>query len=232
VVRILAIADEVVESLWDPMVRQLAPDVVVAAGDLPWDYLEFFASCLDVPLVFVPGNHDPDCTPASPHRSGLFLEAGLPCADPRPLGGINADVSVVDVAGLRIAGLGGCVRYRPGPHQYTQREHARRGRRLLRAARRVQRRSPGGVDILLTHAPPRGLGDDPDQPHEGIEALHGVLAGLQPRLHLHGHIHPHGRELPDRTVGGTTIRNVIPYRVIDLPAPGERPHVGSRSHDA
>ncbi|HEY7717554.1 MAG TPA: metallophosphoesterase, partial [Pedococcus sp.] len=149
-VRILAIADEVVESLWDPMARRIAPDVVVAAGDLPWEYLEFLQSCLDVPLVFVPGNHDPECTPEDPHRSGLFFRAGLPTADPRPLGGINADGHVVDVAGLRIAGLGGCVRYRPGPHQYTQREHARRARRLLRRIRRLQRRSPGPVDVLVT----------------------------------------------------------------------------------
>ena len=222
-VRILAIADEVVESLWDPMARRIAPDLVVAAGDLPWDYLEFLQSCLDVPLVFVPGNHDPECAPEDPHRSGLYFRAGLPTADPRPLGGINVDGHVVDVAGLRIAGLGGCVRYRPGPHQYTQREHARRGRRLLRRVRRLQRRSPGQVDLLVTHAPPRGLGDDPDRPHEGIEALHGILEELQPQMHLHGHIHPHGRTMDDRGVGSTVVRNVIPYRVIELPPAGSEP---------
>lgn len=221
-VRILAIADEVVESLWGDRVRALAPDLVIAAGDLPWDYLEFMTSRLDVPLVFVPGNHDPELSKAKAHRCGLFLDAGLPAAAPRPQGGLNADETVMDVAGLRIAGLGGCVKYRPGPHQYTQREHARRGRRLMRAVRRAQRRSPGDVDILVTHAPPRGLGDDDDRPHEGIEALHAILEELQPRLHLHGHIHPHGRTMADRTLGRTLIRNVIPYRVIDLPAPADR----------
>ena len=52
-VRVLAIADEVCEPLWGPRAAQLAPDLVVAAGDLPWDYLEFMASSLDVPVVFV-----------------------------------------------------------------------------------------------------------------------------------------------------------------------------------
>jgi Icc-related predicted phosphoesterase len=231
-VRVLAIADEVVESLWGDRVCGLAPDLVIAAGDLPWDYLEFMASRLNVPLVFVPGNHDPELSPAKPHRSGLFLHAGLPVAAPRPQGALNADQAVLDVAGLRIAGLGGCVKYRPGPHQYTQREHARRGRQLLRAVRRVQRRSPGDVDILVTHAPPLGLGDDDDRPHEGIEALHHVLEDLQPRLHLHGHIHPHGRTMRDRTLGRTVIRNVIPYRVIDLPVLGDRHPAAARSGDA
>jgi hypothetical protein len=83
--------------------------------------------------------------------------------------------------------------------------------------------------VLVTHAPPRGLGDDPDRPHEGIEALHGVLEELQPRLHLHGHIHPHGRTMEDRMVGSSTVRNVIPYRVIDLaPASRQSAEAGAR----
>ncbi len=215
-VRILAIADEVVESLWGERVCGLDPDLVIAAGDLPWDYLEFMSSRLDVPVVFVPGNHDPETGSARYGRSGLFFEAGLPVDDPRPHGCVNADGAVVDVAGLRIAGLGGCVRYRPGANQYSQREYARRARRLLRQARRVQRSSPGGVDLLLTHAPPSGLGDDDDPPHHGIQALHDVLEQLRPQLHLHGHIHPHGRTMPDRQVGPTIIHNVIPYRVLEL----------------
>ena len=38
----------------------------------------------------------------------------------------------MDVAGLRVAGLGGCRRYRHGPNQYTDRQQARRGRSLIR----------------------------------------------------------------------------------------------------
>ena len=46
-VRILAVADETSERLWNARVRELRPDLVVSAGDLPWDYLEFLASALD-----------------------------------------------------------------------------------------------------------------------------------------------------------------------------------------
>ena len=45
------------------------------------------------------------------------------------------DGHVVTVGGLRIAGLGGCVRYNDGPHQYTQSEYDKRARRLLQEAR-------------------------------------------------------------------------------------------------
>lgn len=212
----LAVADEVCDALWGPKSTALAPDLVIAAGDLPWDYLEFLASTLDRPVVFVPGNHDPAVEQAKAHRSGQYLRAGMPCEAPRPAGCLNADGRVLDVAGLRIAGLGGCVRYRPGPNQYSQGEYRRRAARLARTAGRLQWTRPGPVDVLLTHAPPLGLGDAEDRPHVGIAALHDTLDRLRPRWHLHGHIHPHGLPTPDRKVGGTTVRNVIPYRMIEM----------------
>ncbi|WP_404383144.1 metallophosphoesterase [Knoellia locipacati] len=217
-VRVLAIADEVDDSLVGERLTRIRPDLVVCAGDLPWDYIEAVASAVDVPVVFVPGNHDPQVASTKVSRAGLHLDAGMPCPTPRPVGAVNVDGRVVEVAGLRIAGLGGCVRYRPGPNMYSQREYHLRARRLSWRAHRPWRSSQGsaGVDILLTHAPPLGLGDEDDGPHVGIAALHGLLDRLRPTWLLHGHIHPHGQPRPDRRVGDTTIRNVVPVRVFDI----------------
>jgi Icc-related predicted phosphoesterase len=209
-VHVLVIADEEAPNLTEQTLRDLSPDLVLSAGDLPWPYLEWVVSTVDVPLVFVPGNHDPAIESARLHRNGIWTDHGRYCDAPRPHGAINADQQVVEAAGLRIAGLGGCVRYRKGPHQYTQRQYAGRANRLLRRAR------SGPVDVLLTHAPPLGLGDDEDRPHVGIDALHKVIDRLEPTWHLHGHIHPYGRTMPDRQVGPTTIRNVIPWKVFDI----------------
>lgn len=217
-VRILAVADEVAHSLTPARIKGYRPDLVVACGDLPWSYLEMISSSMDAPMIFVPGNHDPAITGGRQARSGAFFHHGMLVDAPRPHGATNVDLDVIDVAGLRVAGLGGCVKYRPGPHQYTQSQYQRRAGKLLRKAARLDRRSPGQVDLLLSHAPPRGVGDDDDLPHQGIEALHHVLRSLRPRLHLHGHIHPFGRTLADRTIGSTTIRNVIPFKVLDLEA--------------
>jgi Icc-related predicted phosphoesterase len=225
-VRVLVVADEEAPNLHQQALRDLAPDLVLSAGDLPWHYVEFLASSVDTPVVFVPGNHDPQIERARKGRNGTYTSDGLPCDGPRPHGATNADVQVVEAAGLRIAGLGGCVRYRPGPHQYTQREYDGRARRLLRRAART-----GHVDVLLTHAPPFGLGDGDDKPHQGIAALHRVLERLEPSWHLHGHIHPYGQHMPDRRVGPTTVRNVIPWRVIDIDPMSGR-EVASRSRDA
>jgi Icc-related predicted phosphoesterase len=191
-VRVLAVADEEVPAM-QSRVRDLHVDLVLAAGDLPWDYLESLVSLLDAPAAYVPGNHDP--------RTGPGIG---------PKGLVDVDGHVQTVGGLRIAGLGGCVRYNDGPHQYTQAEYDKRARGLLREARDAE------VDVLLTHAPPLGLGDESDPPHVGISALRNVLETLRPSWHLHGHIHPYGMLKPDRQLGPTTIRNVIPWQLIDI----------------
>lgn len=211
-VRVLAVSDEVVESLCSPAVSELDPRIVLATGDLPWDYLEFLSSALDVPVVFVPGNHDPAVENSRQSRRGVFVRDGLVVDAPRPLGAVNADLTIVEAAGLRIAGLGGCVRYRPGPNQYTQKQFDRRARTLARRARKAG----GQIDVLITHAPPLGLGDGEDTAHEGIAALHGLLMEIAPAWHLHGHIHPYGQPQHDRELGTTTIRNVVPWALLDI----------------
>ena len=212
-VRLLCVADEEAAALTPERIRRLAPDLIIGCGDLSFRYLEYVSSVLDAPLVFVPGNHDPRRGHARLHRSGLWTQDGLPADPPRPLGGTNLDGRLVDVGGLTLAGLGGCVRYRPGPHQYSQAQYRRRAA-LLRWRARLTRRSP---DILVTHAPPRGLGDEEDPPHHGIEALHDLVPRLGPRLLLHGHIHPHGQPRPDRVLGNTLVCNVVPWRLLTLP---------------
>ena len=190
-VRVLAVADEEVPAA-PSRVKELRVDLVVAAGDLPWDYLESIVAALGAPAAYVPGNHDPKIGRGE-----------------APRGFVSVDEQVRELAGLRIAGLGGCVRYNDGHHQFTQQEYEVRARRLVEHA-------GGPVDVLLTHAPPQGLGDEPDPSHVGISALRGVIETLQPAWHLHGHIHPYGMHKPDRQLGATTIRNVIPWQVLEI----------------
>ena len=217
-VRILAVADEVDEALAADPATARGVELVLACGDLPFGYLGRLMAVLDVPLVLVPGNHDPDLSGYRTTRRGLVLRAGLPAQPPWPAGATNADGTVVDVAGLRIAGLGGCRRYSAGPNQYSDGQYAWRSRRLRArcAWRRARDRRP--VDILLTHAPPLGVGDGLDPPHRGVAALHAAVRVLRPRLLLHGHVHPYGQRQPDQLLGTTTVRNVVRWKVFDLPA--------------
>ena len=206
--RVLAIADEVAEPLWGDLLKELRPELILSAGDLPFDYLENLVSRTDVPLLYVPGNHDPDLKPGDPTFEGLsakFDGVGPP-------GCINVDDRIESVAGLNVAGLGGSIRYNEGVNQYTQRQMRWRAWRL-QARVRLRRKH---IDVLLTHAPPAGFGDAADPAHAGIEALVPLVENLKPRVLVHGHVRRYGPQSEDLRLGGTRIVNPIPYRVIEL----------------
>jgi Calcineurin-like phosphoesterase len=212
VVRVLAVSDVVDEALWaDPSLVSEA-ELILACGDLPFEYLGFLMNALDVPLVFVPGNHDPDISGYRTSRAGLTLRAGLPARPPWPSGAISADGHIVDVAGLRLAGLGGSRRYSPGPNQYTDWQQARRGR-LLALRGRLRRRR---VQVLLSHAPPAGVGDGPDPPHLGFPILNVLIRELSPGLLLHGHVDPSPIGWGDHRLNGTIVRNVTGRHLFDI----------------
>ncbi|GAB92178.1 metallophosphoesterase family protein [Gordonia rhizosphera] len=213
-VRVLAVADEVVDSLTFGVGLDGRPELILGAGDLPFSYLEVLSGLCNAPVVFVPGNHDRDLSGYRAGRTG-WMRAGLPSDDPGPRGAINADQRTVTVAGLRISGLGGCRRYNDGPNQYTELHQRMRSWRLT-----CWRPTP---DILLTHSPARGVGDDDDPPHRGFDCYHGLVRSLRPALLVHGHVHPFGSKPPDRPIGDTTVSmNVVGYCEFDIdPATGE-----------
>jgi hypothetical protein len=222
VVRVLAVSDDVDDALAaDPGTLRVAGGdrpvrLILACGDLPFEYLGSLMDRLDVPLVFVPGNHDPDVSGYRTSRAGLTLRAGLPARPPWPPGAVNTDGRVVDAAGLRLAGLGGCRRYSEGPNQYTDRQQAWRARALRGRAWWRRLRDGRRVDVLLTHAPPRGVGDADDLPHRGFTALHGLVGALRPAVLLHGHVNPYGGPARPRRLAGTVVCNVTGWHLLDV----------------
>ena len=216
--KILAISDQVIDHLYSPRVKEQFADVnlVVGCGDLPYYYLEYVVSMLNVPLVHVPGNHD------------LPAAAGQASRDPEMCSHIaegcgNIDGIAVIEQGLLLAGLGGSIRYRPdGVNQYTQGQMT--GRILTLTPRLWLNRVRYGrfLDILITHSPPRGVHDSSDPAHVGFTAFNHFIARFRPRYLLHGHSHIYRRDVVTRTqVGPTTILNVCPYRVIEVDASHE-----------
>jgi calcineurin-like phosphoesterase family protein len=210
--RILAIADEVDEGLYTDKLLQLRADLVVSCGDLPFDYLEYIVSRLDVPLVYVPGNHDAELRSSDP----IWTPLGTDAPERGPLGCVNADGRVVVAAGLRIAGLGGSIRYRPGPNQYTDAEMRWRALSLAARVKLNPFRAARRVDVLLTHAPPLGWGPQDDVAHRGFAAFLRLVKDLAPKMLIHGHIHPYGRGKPERNLGETQVLNAVPLRMLEI----------------
>lgn len=195
--KILLLSDVESPYLWDYYVpgRLAEYDLMLSAGDLKSSYLSFLVTMGRSRLLYVHGNHDGNYDRRPPE--------GCECIDGK----------LVTVNGLRILGLGGSQVYSGGAHQYTE---AQMRRRIFRASWAIRR--AGGVDIILTHAPPRGYGDADDYAHRGFEAFLPLMDKYAPRWLVHGHVHMnYGHNIP-RFVkyGETTIVNAWERCVLEV----------------
>ena len=112
------------------------------------------------------------------------------------------------------------MRYNNGAYQYSQAEMFGAVRSLVPWLLVNKLRYGRYLDVLLTHAPPRGIHDEPDLCHTGFEAFNWLVRRFQPAYHLHGHIHLYDRRAETVTrVGATEVMNVYPYRELTLTVP-------------
>ena len=79
-------------------------------------------------------------------------------------------------------------------------------------------RGAGGVDLIVTHAPPRGFGDMDDPAHRGFESFFPFLDRYKPAWLVHGHIHMnYGRDIPRvLEYGGTKVINAWERWVLEI----------------
>jgi Icc-related predicted phosphoesterase len=77
----------------------------------------------------------------------------------------------------------------------------------------------GGVDVVVTHAPPRGVGDLDDNAHRGFEALLELLDKYKPLYLIHGHVHlRYGIHQPrEHTYGDTKVVNACERWSFEIP---------------
>jgi len=197
-VKILTVSDQECAALWDYYTpgRLKDYDLIISCGDLKASYLSFLVTFARAPLLYVPGNHD----------------TGYPCQPPEGCDCIDDHFVVYN--GLRILGLGGCRKYHEGRYQYTERQMRRRIRRLAFQLWRHK-----GVDIVVTHAPPEGLGDDTDIAHWGFQALRDLIEKYHPQYLIHGHVHMTYHHDVPRIIDhqGTKVINAYERYVLEIP---------------
>lgn len=138
-------------------------DACIILGDVNSNDLTFLLSVIPKEKCFgVPGNHD---------EWDTLSDVGI----------TDLHNKVVNFDGVRIGGIGGCVRYKNHPTRamLTQDEATEILKQL------------GAADILISHAPAGCWTNDclPDHPHAGFYAIDEYVARHSVVYHFHGHLH-------------------------------------------
>ena len=185
-------------------------DAILGAGDLEPDYLGFLADAFAVPLLYVRGNHD---------HGGRWAES-VALNSPRAL----KTGTISDIDGLPVM-----ILEWPGLRHGDRRRHDESAREdVIRIVLRVVLRRLGGgpsAAVVLSHAPPRGVGDTAADPyHVGFEAYRWLLDRFRPLLWLHGHVPPASVEGWHLDHGRSTVVNVTGAVLVEIVPPGTGEH--------
>ena len=165
-------------------------DLILSCGDMPVESHDYLSTMLRSDVYYVYGNHNLETFQQEMDRDGQQLGT-IENEYNRKFYGFLLDGRCIrdKRTGLLIAGLGGSMRYNEGLSQYTEAQMRRRMRRLIPTLLWNKRRYGRYVDILVTHAPPLGIGDDVDVCHKGFECFLRFMDRYKPKYLVHGHVH-------------------------------------------
>ena len=198
-IKLLSVSDVV-----DPMLHKHAGkkpfkdiDVIISCGDLPPEYLSLLLNAFNAPLYYVSGNHD------IRNRGNL------------PQGGFDLHGRLEKIKGLRFLGLEGSHWYNGGLYQYTE---AQMGAVIRRLRPKIWWHK--GIDVVVTHAPPRHIHDAEDLCHRGFKSFRRLIDKYHPKYFIHGHIHRYFSDPGERVtiVDATKVVNTYGYNILEIKA--------------
>lgn len=205
-IRLLAVSDAVDPALEHAINREALGrlDAIVGCGDLEPAYLGFLGDAFGVPVAWVRGNHD---------RGGRWTETA-PLAARHLASGRVITLGGVTVAPFEWPGM---------HHERAVRDEWRAWRDVFRAWRTLAVRrllGRGSPVLVLSHAPPLGVGDHAaNRYHLGYAAYRWLLERLRPPLWLHGHTDPASIAAWRTSLGPSVVANVTGSVVVELTPP-------------
>jgi Icc-related predicted phosphoesterase len=185
--KILAIADRKPETSIKEAIVNTQPDVIVTLGDLDYFDLKDLEIVNNIPKIGVYGNH---C-------SGVYFDE---------LDIENMHMKTKVIHDITFGGFEGCIKYKESKYakMYTQEE-----------ASEMLIEFPY-VDVMLCHAPPYGVNDEPEDPtHTGFIGLRDYVERCTPKHLFHGHTYPAANTLTTQ-LGTTAIHYVSGMSIIEI----------------
>ena len=231
--KILCVSDFVDPLIYNQEAKKTFSDIdlVLCAGDLPLEYVDFIVTVLNKPTYFIFGNHNlkdyefyhkntqdiPGTMPSQKDNSlfghgGTYL--GFKTFEERSL--TVTDSRTGKKRPLLLAGASGSLRYNKGLSQYT--EFEMKMKLILMIPKLIKNKIKYGtyLDIFLTHASPRHIHDKEDICHRGFECYNWFIKKFKPKYLIHGHIHLYDmREKRITEIQGTTVINAYAHHIIE-----------------
>ena len=239
--KILCVSDQIDPLVYSTKAKERFKDIdlILCAGDLPSEYIDFIVSTLNKPTYFVFGNHNLT-------EFGLYHKVAEK-RGPHPT--FREEVKTYDLSGshgadyigfrtardrrlmveengrrrpLLIAGVSGSIRYNGALSQYTDRQMFLYLLRMVPALILNKIRYGKFLDIFLTHASPRHVHDREDPCHIGFECFNWFIRKFSPTYLVHGHIHLYDMNDRRKTEietksGKTTVVNAFSHIILELP---------------
>ncbi len=220
--KILCVSDQIDPLVYSSNIKERYKDIdlVISAGDLPMEYLDFIVSSLNKPVYFVFGNHNLSEF-VYYHRNGSTTGQSVKSFDCMSEAQASHGTTYLGFrcrreGSLLMAGLSGSLQYNNGLNQYTDAQMKRKIIALI--PRLLLNKFLYGryLDVLVTHASPEGIHDKPDPCHRGFASFLWFMRVFKPRYLLHGHIHLY--DLQDIRVSKyleTTVINAYSHYILE-----------------
>ncbi|MBQ9494652.1 MAG: metallophosphoesterase [Treponema sp.] len=226
--KILCVSDQIDPLIYNSNAKNVFPDIdmILCAGDLPMDYVDFIVSIFNKPTYFIFGNHNinefhyyhakqPLSSTIDAHGHGAEY-CGFRVVRDKTLSFYNPATG--KKTPLLIAGVSGSRKYNNGLNQYTESQMKRRLLKMIPSLLWNKFRYGRYLDIFLTHASPRHVHDQEDPCHIGFNCFNWFIAQFTPTYLVHGHIHLYDiRTARITKINKTTVVNAYAHCTIEFP---------------
>ncbi|MCQ2594464.1 MAG: metallophosphoesterase [Treponemataceae bacterium] len=217
--KILCVSDQIDPLVYSSSAKERFEDIdlVLCAGDLAMEYVDYIVSALNKPTYFVFGNHNlkefcfyhpNEC----PQRGAAPYDALKYAHGAHYLG-----FKTFNDGKLLMAGASGSKLYNNGQCQYTDKQMKYRLIKMIPQLYYNKWRYGRYLDIFLTHTPPKDIHDKSDPCHQGFDCYRWFLKKFKPTYMIHGHIHLY--DIQDIRVSKfeeTTIINAFSHYILEF----------------
>ncbi|MFI3257412.1 MAG: metallophosphoesterase [Spirochaetales bacterium] len=221
--KILCVSDQIDPLVYSSEAKEYFKDIdiILCAGDLAMEYVDYIVSTLNKPTYFVFGNHNLEefCFYHKYETTSTYCQ-NISDNLRYSHGATYLGFKTAKEQNVLMAGCSGSMRYNNGLAQYTENQMFFQLIKMIPRLLYNKIRYGRYIDIFLTHASPLGIHDKQDLCHKGFACYRWFIKKFKPKYMIHGHIHLY--DLQEKRISewnSTTVINAFSHYVLEYEVP-------------